>query len=139
MPCEDEKGVADLNGDGKPGLVANGGNLFVPGNTVSVLLGNGDGSLQPQQTFAAGFGFRGPGPRSVAVADLNGDGKPDLVVANTIDSTVSVLLGNGHGSFQPQQMYAVGTYPDAVAVADLNGDGKPDLVVANKGSNTLGL
>src|SRR5207237_1037391 len=75
-------------------------------------------------------------PTSVAVADLNGDGKPDLVSANrgTRDApgnTVSVLLGNGEGSFQTQQSFATGEYPSSVAAADINGDGKPDLVSAN--------
>src|ERR1019366_1603694 len=71
--------------------------------------------------------------KSVAVADVNGDGKPDLVVGNCGDSTVGVLLGNGDGTFQPAVTYF--TYfsgcwnPTAVAVADLNGDGKPDLVM----------
>ena len=72
---------------------------------------------------------------SVAVADVNGDGKPDLVVANYGSNTVSVLLGNGNGTFQAQQTFATGTIPYSVAVADVNGDGKPDLVVANYCSN----
>jgi hypothetical protein len=130
----DAVAVVDLNGDGIPDLVvANGGNLQTPGDTVSVLLGNGDGTFQPQHTFAVGSY-----PRAVAVADLNGDGKPDLIIANEFDNTVSVLLGNGDGTFQTQHTFAVGTGPDAVAVADLNGDGIPDLVVANGGVGPTG-
>ena len=62
---------------------------------------------------------------------MNGDGKPDLVVANYASNTVSVLLGNGNGTFQAQQTFATGTSPIAVAVGDVTGDGKPDIVVAN--------
>ena len=68
----------------------------------------------------------------MAVGDVNGDGKPDLVVANEGSNTVSVLLGNGNGTFQAQQTFATGTDPISVAVGDVNGDGKPDLVVANR-------
>ena len=62
---------------------------------------------------------------------MNGDGKPDLVTANLSDNTVSVLLGNGNGTFQNQHTFATGSFPYSVALGDVNGDGKPDLVVAN--------
>ena len=78
----------------------------------------------------------GTRPYSLAVADLNGDGKPDLIVANAADDTVSVLLGNGDGTFQPQQTFAAGRQPFSVAVADVNGDGIPDIVTANAFDNT---
>ena len=69
----------------------------------------------------------------MALADFNGDGKPDIVVANCMYSdTVSVLLGNGNGTFQAQQTFATGDQPSSVAVGDVNGDGKPDIVVANR-------
>ena len=96
-------------------------------NTVSVLLGNGNGTFQAQQTFATGSGTH----MSVAVGDVNGDGKPDLVVANLGSNTVSVLLGNGNGTFQAQQTFATGSSPSSVAIGDVNGDGNPDLVVAD--------
>src|SRR5579883_2853117 len=79
----------------------------------------------------------GAGPRAVAVADLNNDGVADLVVANNGNGTVSVLLGNGDGSFKPARPFTAGVQPDAVAVGDFNGDGIPDLVVANAGSNDV--
>ncbi len=129
--------VADINGDGKPDLiVAND----TGSGTVSVLLnttatGATTPSFAPQQTFATGNY-----PVWATVADLNGDGKPDLIVANDTDpGTVSVLLnttaaGAATPSFAPQQTFAVGSLPDSVTVADLNGDGKPDLIVANEGN-----
>jgi hypothetical protein len=82
----------------------------------------------------------GTNPRGVAVADLNGDGRPDLVVTNFKSNTVSVLLGNGDGTFAAAHNFAVGDEPSKGAVlADLNGDGRPDLAVANFGSNTVSV
>jgi hypothetical protein len=128
--------VADLTGDGKPDIIAaNRGGSYNPyGNTVSVLLGNGDGTFQPQQTFQVGLG-----PSAVAVADLGGDGIPDIITANYSSNTVSVLPGNGDGTFQAEPAFAVGSGPDAVAVADLTGDGTPDLVTADRNSNTVSV
>jgi hypothetical protein len=101
---------------------------------VSVLLGNGNGTFQPPQIFATAAYYTD----SVAVGDFNGDGNPDLALASQCqDSTcangvVSVLLGNGNGTFQPAQIYnSVGSQADSVAIADLNGDGRTDLVVLN--------
>ncbi|MGV4988938.1 FG-GAP-like repeat-containing protein [Streptomyces sp. NRAIS3] len=73
----------------------------------------------------------GSGPVSVAVADLNGDGKADLAVTNGNDGTVSVLLGNGDGTVQAQHTYAAGPAPRSVVIADLNGDARPDIAVVN--------
>jgi hypothetical protein len=132
--------AADVNGDGKPDLVVT--NLL--NNTVSVLLntttpGSFTASFAPQQTFATG-----PLPESVTVGDVNGDGKPDLVVANRGASTVSVLLnttppGSLTASFATQQTFAVGNSPRWIALGDINGDGKPDLLVDNNGDGTLSV
>ena len=63
--------------------------------------------------------------------DFTGDGRTDLAVANSGDNDVSVLLGNGDGTFQTQVTYAVGTDPDAIVAGDFTGDGRTDLAVAN--------
>jgi hypothetical protein len=81
----------------------------------------------------------GSSPQAVAYADFNGDGIPDLAVANSASNTVSILLGNGDGTFQPKVDYPVDTNPQAIAAGDINGDGFPDLVVANAGSNTISI
>ena len=73
----------------------------------------------------------GSQPDGMAKADLNGDGKLDLVTADRYSGTVSVLLGNGNGSFQPAMAFATGGEAQRVAITDLNGDGKPDLLVTN--------
>jgi hypothetical protein len=131
--------VEDLNGDGVPDLaVANQGIYPAVGESVSVLLGNGDGTFQPAQDFAAGHS-----PSAVVVADFNGDGIPDLAIANaafyTGAATVSVLVGSGDGSFQAPQNFAVGAAPQALAAGDFNGDNIPDLAVANYSSDNVSV
>jgi hypothetical protein len=81
----------------------------------------------------------GTNPLAVVTADLNGDGRLDLITANAGDNTISVRLGNGDGTFGAAQTYAVGTGPDSVAVGDFNGDGKLDIVTANEGNNTVSV
>ncbi|MCH7644650.1 MAG: VCBS repeat-containing protein, partial [Myxococcales bacterium] len=125
--------VADLDGDSVPDLVT----ANVSSDDVSVLLGNGDGSFQAAVSFAVG-----DGPRSVAVADFDGDGVPDVVTANAgspipAGGDVSVLLGNGDGSFQAADFFVAGDGPVFVAVADLNSDTAPDLVTTNVNSNNV--
>jgi hypothetical protein len=79
-------------------------------------------------------------PQSVAVADVNGDGKLDLVVANLHIHSISVLLGNGDGTFRPPLTSSVGeNFAMSVAVADVNGDGKPDVIVLNTGVHELSV
>src|SRR5262245_11812623 len=81
----------------------------------------------------------GRGPLSVAVGDFNGDGQLDLVTANLFGDSVSVLLGNGDGTFQTAQSYPVGPSPSAVAVGDFNGDGIPDLAVIGSSPDRVGV
>ncbi len=129
--------VADVNGDGKLDLlVANQSGESNGDGSVGVLLGNGNGTFQPVVTYDAGDSVTS----SLAVADVNGDGKPDLVLANSGRGTVTVLLGNGGGTFQAAVVYeSGGEIPVSVAVADVNGDGNPDIIVANWYSGTLGV
>ena len=117
--------IGDLNGDGKADLaVANRGasnGSEIVGGDVAVLLNMGGG------TFVAANYPAGASPVSVAMADLNGDGKADLAVAS--GTGVSVLLNNGNGTFATPASYGSGTNPFSVAAGDLNGDGKIDLAV----------
>ena len=71
--------------------------------------------------------------------DFTGNGRADLAVANYSDDDVSILLGNGDGTFQNQVTYPVGSSPDAIVAADLNGDGHPDLAVANSYDNDVSI
>lgn len=136
--------LADVNRDGKLDLLVasqceSGPNCAQ--SVVSVLLGNGDGTFQTPQTYSAGSGYLA---FTIAVADVNRDGKPDLVVGTSLNgcgaSSVAVLLGNGDGTFKPAQNYAAGGIgcPAPPVVADVNGDGKLDIVVANFGSQRDG-
>ena len=129
--------VADVNVDGKPDVLVSNWCVFCA-NTVGVLLGNGDGTFQSPVTYASG----GSGAWSVAAQDLNGDNKPDVVVANQCTGAtkcsspkglIGLLLNNGDGTFQPVIPYpAAGKISSFITLADLNNDSRPDIVVANQ-------
>jgi len=138
--------IGDVNGDGVPDIIAvslcvSGSNCESGNGTIGVLLGNGDGTFQPVVTYNSG----GYLARSVAIGDVNGDGYPDLVVANecqsgpgTCNGEVSVLLGNGNGTFQAPVPYSSGGAPtESVAIGDLSGDGIQDVVAINQ--NGIGV
>jgi hypothetical protein len=126
--------TADFNGDGIPdALVANAAQdqvslqLRVPGTstfTQGSLVGTADAGLQA--------------PVAPVLADLNGDDRPDMIVANSGGNTVTVFLRQADGSFVARSFFA-GTGPSGLSVRDLNGDGIPDLIVANQGSNDVSI
>ncbi|MFN0107260.1 MAG: FG-GAP-like repeat-containing protein, partial [Blastocatellia bacterium] len=125
--------VGDLNLDGKPDVaVAN-----AAGDAVTILLGNGIGGFT-EPTFPPMY--VGDGPGSLAIADFNHDGKPDLAVANGLSNNVTIMLGNGNGSFMHAMGSPISTGHFAsyfLTVGDFNLDSKPDLAVANYGSNNV--
>jgi hypothetical protein len=125
--------IGDLDDDGIPDLAVTNAGSSSQNGSVSVLLGDGDGTFGPTTAIAVG-----PQPSSVAIADLNGDTFLDLAVANRNGSLIgigtgslSVVLSNGDGTFDPSASTAVGAYANGVAVGDLDGDARPDVAVAN--------
>lgn len=103
-------------------------------DTVSILLGNGDGTFQVRRTFTVG-----DGPHSLSIADVNADNNVDIVAVNRISDDVSVLTGNGDGTFPTQKRFAAGNFPSSVVVGDLNGDRIPDAVTTNFLSNNFSI
>lgn len=124
--------VADVNGDGRQDIIT----ANINGNSVSVLLGNGNGTFQTRTNYSAGVESN---PYELAIADVNGDNRPDVITANSYSGTVGVLLGNGDGTFKAVTTYAAGKQTESVAVADINGDNKPDIITANSVSSTIGV
>ena len=122
--------TGDFNGDNRLDLAVADG--F--GNTLSVFLGNGDGTFQSAVTYP----LRGH-PVAIVAGDFNGDGKLDLALVCQWRSQVSILLGNGDGTFQTPVYYPTGLNPQAVAAGDFNGDGKLDLAVVNFNDNTVSI
>ena len=124
--------VGDLDGDGRLDLAtANGVQAaLVPPNSLSVLLGRGDGTLHESRDFAVG-----DGPQPPVIADLNGDGQLDLVVPNVGSNDVSILLGLSDGTFQAERRLAVAEKPSAVVVGDFNEDGRLDIATASSAPN----
>ncbi len=128
--------AADVNGDSNVDLItANWGGGGSPGNTLTVFTNDGTGRFVVSSSPVVDSL-----PYSVTAADVNGDGKVDLICANWGHDLISVLTNNGSGGFVLSGIYVVGSEPNSVTAADVNGDGKVDLICANwgdGGGNTL--
>jgi hypothetical protein len=123
---------ADFNHDGRFDLaVSNAGS-----SDISVLLGRGDGTFRDQVRFVAGDG---PTPRYLVTADLNGDGRIDLVASQALLNNVAVLLGRGDGTFQASLQTPVGLGPAAFTTGDFNNDGRDDVASVNPNTNEVSV
>ena len=130
--------AADVTGDGKVDLVS-ADYAYNPAGILSVFTNNGSGGFALASSPTASVGSFA---QSVAAADVNGDGKLDLISANSGDgsgNTLSVLTNNGNGGFTLQSTLIVGKSPWSVIAVDVNGDGKPDLICANQSDGTLSV
>ena len=131
--------AADVNGDGKPDIIVVNGELGVPSprsDTVSVLLQD---PQNPGQFLPAVDYPTGKVPNAVAIGDLNGDGRPDLAVADSTGISVLLQSSSAPGTFLPLTTLALGAPTSSVAIADLNGDGKLDLAAASGSSAAVFL
>jgi hypothetical protein len=115
--------AGDFNQDGSPDLAAANNTR----NTVSVLLGKGDGTFQPPTHYGTGSA----GSYTIAAVDLDGNGRLDLITSNRNGNSVSVFLGRGDGTFQGAVRSRTGIGPFALAIADFNGDGRLDVATPN--------
>ena len=126
--------AGDFNGDGKVDLAVANANSRGSTGSVSVLLGHGDGTFKQAAHSPITVGDT---PVAIVAGDFNQDGKPDLAVANNGSDTMTVLLGNGDGTFRKpasSPLLEVGQFPQSMASADFNGDGVPDIAVASWGN-----
>jgi hypothetical protein len=145
----DAVAVADLRSAQAVSLAGNVINDVVVANqlsnTVTVLVGSGrsgggGGGGAGTVSFGTEYTFPvGNSPVAVAVADINGDGIPDIITANAGDNTISVLFGNGNGTFKPATTIAVGADPVSLAIGDISGNGSNDIVTANAVDQSLTL
>jgi Bacterial type II and III secretion system protein/FG-GAP-like repeat len=126
--------VTDINSDGNLDLAI----VAQTTNNLSILLGNGNATF----SLATGSPITvGKSPIAIDTGDLNDDGHPDLVIANQTDNTVSVLLGNGDGTFTAatNSPLATGQGPTSVVIADFNADGNPDIAVTDPQTDSVSV
>ena len=122
--------LADINNDGMQDIVATDDTE----NTVSVMLGLGNGQFHSRITTTVGTNAT-----AIAVGDINNDGKIDVVTADTGTTTASILLGNGDGTFQARTTVTVGATPSDIQLGDFNNDGNLDLITSNSGTTTASI
>jgi hypothetical protein len=138
--------VGDVNADGKLDLVTANSNFFGMEGAAGVLLGSGTGSFSSVMTYPTGPTSH---PTSITLADVTGDGKPDIITANNnpfnLEQSVAVLPGTGTGVFQLGRFYSPGNSgitgdgASSVTVTDVSGDGKPDIIAANHTAGFVGV
>ena len=124
--------LGDINGDGALDIVT--ADCYSYDSTVSVFIGRGDGTYSARTSFGTGLS-----PASVALGDVNGDGKLDIVTADSAVAGLSVLIARGDGTFHPAVSYAAGSGPRSVALGDVNGDGVLDIVEGSGMDGTAGV
>jgi hypothetical protein len=124
--------TGDLNGDGQLDLAT----ANSTSNVAAVLLGRGNGTFQAPAIYSTGTNSY---PNYIAIGDVNGDGKNDLVSSNNYSAGLAVLLGNGNGTFQAATIYYTGARVVGVVLRDLNADGKLDLITSNTSTSVVGV
>jgi Flp pilus assembly secretin CpaC len=133
--------TGDFDGDGKQDFVVTN----FTDNTFSLFLGNGDGTFKQGTGSPFALPSAVAGPIAMTSADFNSDGNLDLAIVNQTTSDISILLGNGKGTFtqatgaQGGSPIAVGKSPVAIATGDMNNDSHPDLAVVNQSDNTVSV
>ena len=127
--------VADVNRDGKLDLVVLNADPASSAQ-ISVLLGNGDGTFRSATQFSTGSDSP---PQSLVLGDFNRDGNLDVAVTDLSDGTVSILLGNGDGTFQPPVKSPAGPNVDSMVIGDFNHDDMLDLAVTNANDSTVSI
>lgn len=126
--------AADLNKNGNIDLVTSSRS-----NSISIFPGKGDGSLDEKIEIKIGDENKDFMPINIATADFNGDGFPDLAVANFLDNSVALFFGNGDFEFSDPVFFPAGNGPISLAAEDFNNDNHPDLAVTNRRDNSVAI
>ena len=127
--------VGDLNADGKPDLIVSRGGEDGSAGSVGVMLNQSGGTFGARQDYSSGSG-----PADVLIADLDGDGRKDLVTANSLEDTISIFPGGADGAFGVPQFYPTGgSIPAGIAAGDFDRDGLVDLVLAGSRADTVAV